>query len=77
MTFHQDIAAIQAAMTGCSATGGADKTLAPAAPGLREGRRMFDSLYAQFDAHSGPSVACLSMGDSPPRRASRADSVIQ
>lgn len=63
MTFHQEIAAIQAAMTGRGATGEAGNACAQPVSGLREGRQIFDNLAAQFDTHIGSSVICLPMGD--------------
>lgn len=63
MTFHQDIAAIQATMAGSGTTGEAVKPFAQPVSGLGEGHKMFDTLAAQFEIHIGPSVICLPMGD--------------
>jgi len=62
MKFREEIAAIQAGMARCDAneTGTA---FAPSATSLREGRRMFNTLAAQFHTHIGSSVICLPMGD--------------
>lgn len=56
MTFHQDIDAIRAGMTGHGSTEGAGDA--------REGWRVVDALAKQFNTHIGPSVICLPMGDS-------------
>jgi len=63
MTFHDDIAAIQAGMAEPGAVDGAGSAAAPPPGGLREGRRMFATLGAQFATHIGSSVICLPMAD--------------
>lgn len=63
MTFHEDIAAIQAGMAGRGSTGDAGGTRAQPTASVREGRRVLDALATQFNTYIGPSVICLPMGD--------------
>ncbi len=59
MTFQEKIAAIQGTMSGCGPIGEAGKPFVLALPGLRERRRLFNSLAAQFDRILGrPCSAC-------------------
>ncbi len=63
MTFHADIASIQQGVSDRASAGGARPDGGQTTP-VREGRRMFDTLAAQFEAQIGPSVICLPMSGS-------------
>jgi len=60
MTFHEDIASIKQGIAERASAGFAGPDGAQTSR-VREGRRMFDTLAAQFDAQIGPSVICLPM----------------